>query len=263
MTSPYRIERERGTKESPLHDQLPSVRKGKEGTGRHPSNDSQNCKGEHDRMARHHCYPVGKLRELFGHESPSLGWRRTRRGEPGRCQRGHWPPSTVGGRSGFERASRRTRSRRNERGSQGLLPGDDVFGHNAPTDNPHNGRKVILRHNLVSRNCRMLRNVLMASAIATVLSAAGTIRPASAHAHHGVTRSEGRHTHMRIGEADAWPHNHHQLEYGITNHPARSSSTWMVGEASGVVTHVKDRSAPKRPKRFEMKIRAGYEISYD
>jgi rare lipoprotein A len=58
-----------------------------------------------------------------------------------------------------------------------------------------------LGNNRLSRNRRILRNVLIASAIASVLCAGGNIRPASAHAHHGV---------MRIGEAGAWRHDSHQ-----------------------------------------------------
>ena len=50
----------------------------------------------------------------------------------------------------------------------------------------------------------------MASAMATALTAGGNIRPASAHAHRGVTRTDGTPTHHagRIGEAGAWRHDH-------------------------------------------------------
>jgi hypothetical protein len=73
-------------------------------------------------------------------------------------------------------------------------------------------KEIILRHNSVSRNRHILRKILMASALATVLSAGGNIRAASAHAHHGVTAREGKHTHnaVGIGEASAWRHDHHQ-----------------------------------------------------
>jgi rare lipoprotein A len=69
-----------------------------------------------------------------------------------------------------------------------------------------------LKHNRVASNRRILRNVLMASAMATVLTAGGNIRPASAHAHRGVTRTDGTHTHhvVQIGEAGAWRHDRQQ-----------------------------------------------------
>jgi rare lipoprotein A len=73
-------------------------------------------------------------------------------------------------------------------------------------------KEIILGHNRVSSNRRILRNVLMASALAIVLSAGGNIRPASAHAHPRVSASEGKHTHnaLGMGEAGAWRHDHHQ-----------------------------------------------------
>jgi peptidoglycan lytic transglycosylase len=65
-----------------------------------------------------------------------------------------------------------------------------------------------LGHNRVSTNRCTLRNVLMVSALAAVLSAGGYIRPASAHAHHRATASEGTHTRNAggIGGAGAWRH---------------------------------------------------------
>jgi rare lipoprotein A len=73
-------------------------------------------------------------------------------------------------------------------------------------------KEIILGHNRVSRNRRILRNVFMASALATVLSAGANIRPASAHTHHSVTAREGKHAHnaVGIGETGAWRHEHHQ-----------------------------------------------------
>ena len=69
-----------------------------------------------------------------------------------------------------------------------------------------------MKHNRVSCNRRIVRNVLMASALSTVLAAGGNIRPASAHARHGATKADGTHTHhaVRIGEAGAWRHDHQQ-----------------------------------------------------
>jgi rare lipoprotein A len=73
-------------------------------------------------------------------------------------------------------------------------------------------RNLVLKHNRVSSNRRILRNVLMAGAMATVLTAGGNIRPASAHAHRGVTSTDGTHSHhaVRIGEAGAWRHDRQQ-----------------------------------------------------
>jgi rare lipoprotein A len=63
----------------------------------------------------------------------------------------------------------------------------------------------------VSRNRSSLRKVLMASVLATVLSAGSNILPASAHAHHRATASEGKHVHnLEVGRAGAWRHDFHQ-----------------------------------------------------
>ena len=72
-------------------------------------------------------------------------------------------------------------------------------------------KELELKHNRVSRDRRALRNVLMASAVVAVLAVGGSIDPASAHAHHGLTKFDGNHAHhsMRIGETGAWRHNQH------------------------------------------------------
>jgi rare lipoprotein A len=69
-----------------------------------------------------------------------------------------------------------------------------------------------LKHNRVTRNRRVLRNALMASALTAVLAAGGGIRPASAHAHHGSTRTDGNHAHrpVRVSDAGAWRRDHHR-----------------------------------------------------
>jgi rare lipoprotein A len=112
---------------------------------------------------------------------------------------------------------------------------------------------IILRHNRVSRNRRLLRNVFMASALATVLSAGGNIRPASAHAHHGVTAREGKHTHnpFGIGEAGAWRHDHHQRRdmrekllpssHPPERHADRSTDDGHPFEGSGIASVYSDQ----------------------
>jgi hypothetical protein len=72
-------------------------------------------------------------------------------------------------------------------------------------------KELELKHHRVSHNRHALRNVLMASSVAAVLAAGGSIRAASAHAHHGLMRSDGNHADhsMRIGETGAWRHNQH------------------------------------------------------
>jgi rare lipoprotein A len=97
-----------------------------------------------------------------------------------------------------------------------------------------------LGNNRVSRNRRVLRNVLIASAIAGVLCAGGSIRPASAHAHHGV---------MRIGEAGAWRHDH-QRRRGVrekllasshlAEHVEHSAESGLSFEGSGVASVYSD-----------------------
>jgi rare lipoprotein A len=71
-------------------------------------------------------------------------------------------------------------------------------------------RNLVLKHNRVSRNRRILRNMLMASAMATALTAGSNIHPASAPAHRGVARTDGTPTRHagRIGEAGAWRRDH-------------------------------------------------------
>jgi rare lipoprotein A len=110
-----------------------------------------------------------------------------------------------------------------------------------------------LGHNRVSRNRRILRNVLMASALATVLSAGGNIRPASAHAHHGVTAREEKHGHnaVGIGEAGAWRHDHHQRRgmrekllsssHPPERHADRSTESGHPFEGSGIASVYSDQ----------------------
>jgi rare lipoprotein A len=104
-------------------------------------------------------------------------------------------------------------------------------------------KEIILRHNRVSRNRRLLRNVFMASALATVLSAGGNIRPASAHAHHGVTAREGKH-------AGAWRHHDHHQRRGMrdkllsSSHPPErhaDRSTEHPFEGSGIASVYSDQ----------------------
>jgi rare lipoprotein A len=63
-----------------------------------------------------------------------------------------------------------------------------------------------LKHDRIARNRRVLRNVLMASALTAVLTAGGSVRPALAHAHHGLSKADGNHARrpVRIGGAGAW-----------------------------------------------------------
>jgi rare lipoprotein A len=113
-------------------------------------------------------------------------------------------------------------------------------------------RNLVLKHYRVSSNRRILRNVLMASAMATVLTAAGNIGPASAHAHRGVTRTDGTHTHhaVRIGQAGAWRHDRQQrrgvrekllassrLPGPHIEHPAESGHSF---EGSGIASVYSD-----------------------
>jgi rare lipoprotein A len=86
-------------------------------------------------------------------------------------------------------------------------------------------RNLVLKHYRVSSNRRILRNVLMASAMATVLTAGGNTHPASAHAHRGVARTGGTPAHHagRIGEAGAWRHDH-QRRRGVREKLLASSS---------------------------------------
>jgi rare lipoprotein A len=110
-------------------------------------------------------------------------------------------------------------------------------------------RNLVLKHYRVSSNRRILRNVLMASAMATVLTAAGNIGPASAHAHRGVTRTDGTHTHhaARIGQAGAWRHDRQQrrgvrvassrLPGPHIEHPAESGHSF---EGSGIASVYSD-----------------------
>jgi rare lipoprotein A len=63
--------------------------------------------------------------------------------------------------------------------------------------NPH--RKLYSR--------RILRNVLVASAVLALLASSGNLRPASAHTHHGVQRTDRHAQHSgRNNEAGAWRH---------------------------------------------------------
>jgi rare lipoprotein A len=93
----------------------------------------------------------------------------------------------------------------------------------------------------------------MASALTTVLSVGGDIRPTSAHSHHGVTAREGKHAHnaVGIGETGAWRHDHHQRR-GIrekllsSSHPPerhadRSTGSVHPFEGSGIASVYSDQ----------------------
>jgi rare lipoprotein A len=69
-------------------------------------------------------------------------------------------------------------------------------------------KEFYLKHPRLSRSRRALRNVLVASAMAAVLGAGGSIRPALAHAHQGPTMAKGNHADhsVGIGKAGAWRH---------------------------------------------------------
>jgi rare lipoprotein A len=92
----------------------------------------------------------------------------------------------------------------------------------------------------------------MASALTAVLAAGGGIRPASAHAHHGATRTGGNHAHhpVRVSDAGAWRRDHHRRrdvrEKLLTSsspsgrsseHPAQSSRSF---EGSGLASVYSD-----------------------
>jgi rare lipoprotein A len=67
----------------------------------------------------------------------------------------------------------------------------------------------LLKHHNTSR--RLLRNILMASALTVLLTAGSSIRSASAHVHHGLMTG-GNHIHpsSRIGGVLAWRRSQHQ-----------------------------------------------------
>jgi rare lipoprotein A len=85
------------------------------------------------------------------------------------------------------------------------------------------------------------------------LSAGGNIRPASAHAHHGVTTREGKHAHnaVGIGEAGAWRHDHHERRgmrekllsssHPPERHADRSTESGHPFEGSGIASVYSDR----------------------
>jgi rare lipoprotein A len=110
-----------------------------------------------------------------------------------------------------------------------------------------------LKHNRVPQNLRILRNVLMASAIAAVLSSGTNIPPASARGHHGVTASDGRHNHStrRIGATGAWRHDH-QRRRGVREkllassrlaqrHVRRSAESGHSFQGSGIASVYSDQ----------------------
>lgn len=69
-----------------------------------------------------------------------------------------------------------------------------------------------MKHQRISRNRRAVRNVLMASAMAAVLAAGASVRPAAAHSRQGPTMAMGNHAHhsARISGAGAWRDDWHE-----------------------------------------------------
>jgi rare lipoprotein A len=56
------------------------------------------------------------------------------------------------------------------------------------------GKEFLLKHHSKSLNQRVLQ-VLMSAALAAVTASGASIRPTSAHAHHGQTRTDGKQAH--------------------------------------------------------------------
>jgi rare lipoprotein A len=69
-------------------------------------------------------------------------------------------------------------------------------------------RKRNLKNPRLLCNRPVIRNVLMASVMAAMPATAVSIRLASAHAQHGMTKVDGNHAShsLRIGKADTWRH---------------------------------------------------------
>jgi hypothetical protein len=82
------------------------------------------------------------------------------------------------------------------------------------------GKEIVVKHRSTSPN-RVLRNALMASALAAGLTAVSTIRPASAHVDHG-QRNDAQYS-ARFGGAVAWRQNHRQRR-GVRDRLLASSS---------------------------------------
>jgi rare lipoprotein A len=101
-------------------------------------------------------------------------------------------------------------------------------------------REFKLKNHRASRHRRALRNVLMASAMAAVLAAGGSIRPALAHAHHRSTMDEGNRTQhsAETGKAGAWRHDWHGrrgVREKLSASPSRSKPS---------VAHAAERGSP-------------------
>jgi len=66
----------------------------------------------------------------------------------------------------------------------------------------------VLNHCSKSLNRRLLRNVLISTALAAVLASGASIRPTSAHPHHGQTRIDGKQTShsVRLSDVEARGH---------------------------------------------------------
>ncbi len=95
-----------------------------------------------------------------------------------------------------------------------------------------------MKHPRLSCNRRALRNVLVASAMAAVLGAGGSIRPALAHAHHGPTMVKGNHAdHSKgISGASAWRHDQNgrrAVREKLLASPSRSKPPIQHGTESG------------------------------
>jgi rare lipoprotein A len=83
---------------------------------------------------------------------------------------------------------------------------------NIVISHPSDSQGLELKHHRISRNRRAVRNVLMASAMATVLAAGVSVRAAAAHSRQGPTMSMGNHAHHSAGisGAGAWRHDWHE-----------------------------------------------------
>jgi rare lipoprotein A (peptidoglycan hydrolase) len=87
------------------------------------------------------------------------------------------------------------------------------------------GKEFVLNHQSKLRNPRLIRDVLIASALVAVMASGVSIRSASARSIHGQTKTDGKPTHHSVETSDAlaWrPHQRRGVRDKLLALPSRS-----------------------------------------
>jgi rare lipoprotein A len=113
----------------------------------------------------------------------------------------------------------------------------------------------VLNHRSKSINRCLLRHVLMSAALAAVLASGASIRPTSAHAHHGQTRIDGKQTSHKLLASPNLSQKDHSAETGRSSENSGIASVYSGQHtASGETMKTGEMTAAHRTLPFGTKV---------